>query len=233
VETSITEVPYELFTQKLFALKTQVRLHSSIGQSIEKEIDSIKLLFEEINRVDGATNQANGAMRMLIGSMNSIYGAINRMSDSTNQIIEAMTQTIGVTNRMNDATNSQNGAMNQVSGVTKQANGAKKSNLQKIIIKEVSEKLKISFYFDNIPGRLAKILTSMDELAKMKVAEMRKLTGTSRNSITRDIAILKQLEWIEFIGGRSNGYFILTGAGKNVLAEAETNKTPENRNESL
>jgi hypothetical protein len=47
---------------------------------------------------------------------------------------------------------------------------------------------------------------------KLSVAQMRQITGTSRNTLARGIKVLKLLGWIEFHGSRKNGFFTLTAS---------------------
>ncbi|NLY76331.1 MAG: HTH domain-containing protein [Firmicutes bacterium] len=47
---------------------------------------------------------------------------------------------------------------------------------------------------------------------------MRRITGASRNTVTRDLKILKLLGWVKFYGSRKNGYFTLTDSVPEVIS---------------
>ncbi|HBF38699.1 MAG TPA: hypothetical protein DDW50_15450 [Firmicutes bacterium] len=93
-------------------------------------------------------------------------------------------------------------------------NGASSSirELSVLIQRSARESLRIYFSKPDIPSRMARIILTLKERKKLSVAEMRQITGVSRNSIGRDMKVLKLLGWLEFHGSRKNGYFTLTAS---------------------
>ena len=84
--------------------------------------------------------------------------------------------------------------------------------LASLIRRSAKESLKIYYSQPNIPSRLAEIVLALREKKRLSVAEMRQITGAFRNTLVRDIKILKLLGWLEFHGSRKNGYFTLTAS---------------------
>ena len=81
-----------------------------------------------------------------------------------------------------------------------------------VIRKAAWESLKIYFDQPNIPVRMARIISALAEKKTLSVADMRQVTGASRNTLVRDLSIMKKLGWLEFHGSRKNGYFSLIPA---------------------
>ena len=92
-----------------------------------------------------------------------------------------------------------------------------KERLMKLIIAEAREKLKMSFYFDYIPGRTAELLLALHEKKKLTGAEMESAAGASRNSVMRSVSILKKLGLMKFHGRGHTGYYSLTDEGEKAM----------------
>jgi hypothetical protein len=237
MEYQFTETLLDLLLQKLESLKSKVQLHNTISSSLIKEIDAFKLDFNNYfqsigveSRENDSTNsfidvlkQTSESTRISSDAMRSLIDVLKRSLDVISRGGGAMRSPVESINRSIGVKNPSNGSLNIANGSTKISGDAanRKGKLAKLIIKSASEKLKLSFYFDNIPARLAAILLAMNESKKLRVSEMQKLEGVSRNSVTRDLAILKKLGWIKFNGGRSNGYFSLTDEGVKAINESD------------
>jgi transcriptional antiterminator len=94
--------------------------------------------------------------------------------------------------------------------------------LAALIERAARESLKIYYSQPNIPSRMAEIVLVLRERKKLSLAQMQQFTGVSRNSLVRDIKVLKLLGWLEFYGSRKNGYFTLTASWPSFLNQKES-----------
>ena len=91
------------------------------------------------------------------------------------------------------------------------------NDITKKLIESSKSILNIDYYRFSVPSRMAKILNELTDKKKLSVSQMIQLTGASRVTITRELAIMKKLGWVKFNGSRNNGYFTLTEDGKKSI----------------
>jgi hypothetical protein len=131
---------------------------------------------------------------------------------------ESLSGKIGASSSKLESTSSNFESSSENYGATSEQIEAS-SSLQEVasLIWRLAKEKKIYFGQPNIPNRLARIVLAFGERKELSVPEMRRITGASRNTLVRDIKILKELGWLEFHGSRKNGYFTLIDLGVDVL----------------
>jgi predicted HTH transcriptional regulator len=188
--------------------------------------ESTSLNFGATSTINESTSENIGAISHNNESSSSDNGASSLESESTSPGFESTSSDNGATLYNNDATliksessshnndtsSSNNGALSPINGDKAPSNGATSParELVSLIERSAREALKIYYSQPNIPSRMAEIVLALRERKKLSVTEMRQITGVSRNSLVRDIQVLKRLGWLEFHGSRKNGYFTLT-----------------------
>ncbi len=193
------------FRQKLHSLESKIVLQQSFAEVISAEFGSLQREFELLPyNVDSSsdkfesTNSDNGSTSFDVESIRHKIESTSSNAESTKQKIESTSANVESMQGNAEAK-------------------AYKERLAAILEKSAKEKLNIYFGQPNIPNRMATVLAALIEKKKLSVAEMRTITGASRNSLVRDVAIIKKLGWIKFNGSRKNGYFTFTGEGEEAV----------------
>ncbi len=214
------------FQQKLDSFKSKVELQKSLTHSLAAEFESLTSEFESLKQLFGdslhkfeATSSDVGATSGNFESTSEKFGATSSKFDVSLEKFGVTSLDFGVTSFNNEATSENSGVTSQNfesssenSGATSPKAGSVTIGEMALLVQRSAGELKIYFGQPNIPNRIAEILRALIKKNKLSVAEMRRITGASRNSLVRDIKILKLLGWIEFHGSRKNGYFTLTAA---------------------
>ena len=185
------------FQQKLDIFKTKIQFQPLLAQSLSVEFESLKQLFD--------------ASLLEIGSTSSDFGVASGNFESALEDNGATLDNFGVTSEKIGVTSSGFDTSSEKVGVTSDNFESTSSvhELSALIRQSAGEFLKIHYSQPNIPGRMAEIVLALKEKERLSVAEMRQITGVSRNSLGRDLKVLKLLGWLEFHGSRKNGYFTL------------------------
>ena len=199
--------PVRELEQKLFALREKIILHQSLGKAIAADFESLTSSFESLKQKIGSTSSEFGTTSEKFESTSSDFDSTSKKTESTSQKFDTTSIKNGTTPRKFESTSEKIGTTNSVFESTNPGDGSSPSDsLVKSIIRAAGE-CKIYFGQPNIPVRMAKIVRAIAEKGSLSVAEMRELTGASRNSVNRDTRILKQMGWIKFNGSRKNGRF--------------------------
>ena len=202
------------FQQKLDSFKTKIEFQQLLAKSLAAEFESLTSEFESLKRLLGAllpnfesTSNNNESTSLIDGatsdgneSTSENVGSTSPEFESTSSIFESTLSNFG-------ATLYNNGAISPINGATSPIR-----ELAALIERSARESLKIDYSQPNIPSRMAEIVLALRERKRLSVTEMRQITGVSRNSLVRDIKVLKLLGWVEFHGSRKNGYFTLTAS---------------------
>ena len=207
--------PFQELEQKLSALREKIILHQSLGAAITAGFESLLSDLGSLKQGFGSTSSEFESTIPKFGAISSGFDAIKELNGVTSSEFEPTTQKFGAISSGFDAIKNLNGSTNsgfesttQKFESTNSGDGSLPSDsLVKSIIRAAAEN-KIYFGQPSIPVRLAKIVQALLEKKSLSVEEMRELTGASRNSINRDTRILKQMNWIQFKGGRRNGRFV-------------------------
>ncbi len=91
------------------------------------------------------------------------------------------------------------------------------ADLMNIIIKEVKNKIGLSFSSNDIPKRLTKELSLIARNGSFTTLEIREKYSISRPTAQRDIKCLRECGWLKLKAGKSKGIFILTDEGKRLV----------------
>ncbi len=191
------------FEKKLSSLRNKIVLHQSLCTTLTEEFESLYSDFESMKQIIGSTKDNFESTSFNDGATSGKNGSTSENSGATSEIIESTSNKIG--------------AANTGSGSTNPGDGAASSEQLVEIITRSTAGLKIYFGQPSIPVRLARILLSISEKKSLSAAEMREITGASRNSVNRDMKILKELGWVRFNSSRKNGRFTLTDEGKKAI----------------
>ncbi len=73
------------------------------------------------------------------------------------------------------------------------------------------------FYYEYVPKRLVRILTLIREKGKYTAGGLGSSCGVSRQTIQRDVKMLRDAGWITFRGSKNNGYYMLTEKGTSLF----------------
>lgn len=187
--------------RKLDAFKAKIQYQQVMAQALTVEFEALTSEFESLKQQFGVTSEQ-------IESTSEKNGATSEQIESTSEKIGASSYKIESTSPDFDATSEQIEASSSIREVAS-------------LIWRLTGEKKIYFGQPSIPNRLAQILLTLGEKRKLSVAEMRQVTDASRNTLVRDIKILKLMGWLEFHGSRKNGYFTLTDSGSDVLVWKE------------
>jgi hypothetical protein len=199
------KVSLSSFQQKLDAFKAKVALQQMLAQSLSAEFESLTSEFESLKRLFDASSPD-------FGSTLAGFGVTSINNGSTSQNIGATSCDFESTSFNSGVTPADNGPPSENIGATS-CNFESSSpirDLSKLIRQRAGECLKVYYSQPNIPNRMAEIVLAFGEHKRLSVAQMRQITGASRNTLGRDINTLKRLGWLEFHGSRKNGYFTLT-----------------------
>ncbi len=221
------------FQQKLAAFKTKVQFQQLLAQSLTVEFEALTAEFESLQQLFGVSLPEIGVTSTEFGVTSDKFESLLEKIGVTSGNFDVTSLNFGVTSIENESTSQKNGVTSsgfdsssqkfdvtsEKSGVTSPDFGVSLQNdgasspvkEMSALIRRSAGTLKIYFGLPNIPDRMAQIVLALKERKKLAVAEMMQLTGASKNSLGRDIRILKQLGWVEFHGSRKNGYFTLTG----------------------
>ena len=223
------------FQQKLDSFKTKIEFQQLLAKSLAAEFESLTSEFESLKRllgallpnfestsnnnestslIDGATSDGNESTSENVGSTSPEFESKSSIFESTLSNFGATLYNNGATSIKpeslspnNESSSSNNGAISPINGATSPIR-----ELAALIERSARESLKIDYSQPNIPSRMAEIVLALRERKRLSVTEMRQITGVSRNSLVRDIKVLKLLGWVEFHGSRKNGYFTLTAS---------------------
>ncbi len=211
------EVSLRDFQQKLDACKTKIMLQQLLAQSLLVEFESLSSDIESLKQTLGASLRETGATSSEVvipspgnGSSSEDFGVTSLSNGSSSQ-------NFGVTSLSNGSLSSNHGVQAIQSASPLPSDGASIRKLSSLIRQSAKESLKIFYSKPDIPDRMAQIVLTLNEKKRLSVAEMRQITGVSRNSLGRDIKVLKLLGWLEFHGSRKNGYFTLTSSFPGVF----------------
>ena len=225
------EVSLRDFQQKLDACKTKIMLQQLLAQSLLVEFESLSSDIESLKQTLGASLRETGATSSEVvipspgnGSSSEDFGVTSLSNGSSSQNFGvtslsngSSSQNFGVTSLSNGSLSSNHGVQAIQSASPLPSDGASIRKLSSLIRQSAKESLKIFYSKPDIPDRMAQIVLTLNEKKRLSVAEMRQITGVSRNSLGRDIKVLKLLGWLEFHGSRKNGYFTLTSSFPGVF----------------
>ncbi len=226
MQNQTAEVALRSFQQKLDTFKTKIALQQFLAQSLLAEFESLSSDVESLKRLLDASLQKNGSTSSEFGvtsidneSTSLNIGATSCNFESSSSNFGSSSSNFGSSSSGFGSSSSGFGSSSSNDGATfikpeppSQNDGASSPirELSALIRRSARESLKIYYNQPNIPGRMAEIVLALKEKKRLSVAEMRQITGVSRNSLGRDIKVLKLLGWLEFHGSRKNGYFTLT-----------------------
>jgi chromosome segregation ATPase len=225
--------------RKLDAFKSKIRYQQLLAQSLGVEFESLTFEFESLKQKLGASSEnfestsskfdatldnfeslpeKIGALSWKDESSAENFDALSSDFESTSTKFESLSKKIGASSSKLESTSSNFESTSENYGATSEQIEAS-SSLQEVtsLIWRLAKEKKIYFGQSNIPNRLARIVLAFGERKELSVLEMRRITGASRNTLVRDIKILKELGWLEFHGSRKNGYFTLTDSGSDML----------------
>jgi hypothetical protein len=191
------KVSLSSFQQKLDAFKAKVALQQMLAQSLSAEFESLTSEFESLKRLFDASSSD-------FGSTLAGFGVTSINNGSTLQNIGATSSDFESTSFNSGVTPADNGSPSENIGATS-CNFESSSpirDLSKLIRQRAGECLKVYYSQPNIPNRMAEIVLAFGEHKRLSVAQMRQITGASRNTLGRDINTLKRLGWLEFHGSR-------------------------------
>ncbi len=211
------EVSLRDFQQKLDACKTKIVFQQLLAQSLLAEFESLSSDIESLKQALGASFRETGATSSEVGVPSPGNGSSSENFGVPSLNNGSSSQNFGVTSWKPNSSTSNHGVQAIQSASPLPSDGASIRKLSSLIRQSAKESLKISYSKPNIPGRMAQIILTINEKKRLSVAEMRQITGVSRNSLGRDIKVLKLLGWLEFHGSRKNGYFTLTSSFPGVF----------------
>ena len=202
--------------RKLDAFKAKIRYQQLLSQSLAVEFESLTSEFESLKQKFDASSEK-------IGSTSENF-------DATLNHVESLSEKIGALSSEFESTLEKTGASSyktestspNFESTSEQIEASSSIRELASLIWRSAEEKKVYFGQPSIPNRLAQILLALGEKKKLSVAEMRRITGASRNTVTRDLKILKLLGWLEFHGSRKNGYFTLTYLVPEVIFRRES-----------
>ncbi len=159
------------------------------------------------------------SLKSKISLQKSLIDALSIEFESTKKEIEALLHAVDSTNTKIDTTDGLNDSLNKAidSSTGINESSSRINNITNKLIKSSKSVLNIDYYRLSVPSRMAKILNELTGKKTLTVAQMIQLTGASRVTITRELAIIKKLGWIKFNGSRNNGYFTLTEDGEKSI----------------
>ena len=202
------------FQRKLDFFKIKIQHQQLLAQSLAAEFDSLTSEFESLNQLFDASSskiestlEKNSASSFKTESTLMNFDATLFKSESTSEELDTSSFKFESSSEKIESSSS-NGASSSI------------GELASLVWRSAKEQ-KIYFGQPDIPNRMAEILLTLREKKKLTVAEMRQITGVSRNTLVRDIKVLKLLGWLEFHGSRKNGYFKLTDSVPDVLVRKE------------
>jgi hypothetical protein len=226
MSNNTVQAAFHSFQQKLDSFKTKIEFQQLLAGSLAAEFESLTSEFESLKQLFGASSPNFESTSLNFGATSTINESTSENIGATSHNNESSSSDNGATLYNNDATliksessshnndtsSSNNGALSPINGDKAPSNGATSPprELVALIERSARESLKIYYSQPNIPKRMAEIVLALRERKKLSVTEMRQITGVSRNSLVRDIQVLKRLGWLEFHGSRKNGYFTLT-----------------------
>lgn len=205
------------FKQKLDSFKTKLEFQQLLAESLTAEFESLTSEFESLKQQFDATSPGFESTSNKSESTSFIFGATLHNNESILHESVSSSPEFGSTSNKNESTSFDIESSSRKIDASSPGNDAlmPAQELAALIERSVNESLKIYYALPNIPNRLAEIVLALHERKKLSVAQMRQITGVSRNSLVRDIQVLKRLGWIEFHGSRKNGYFTLTDSFQN------------------
>ena len=200
-----------VFQRKLDSFKAKIQYQQLLAQSLAAEFESLTIEFESLKQLFGASSeQIDSTSENLDATLNNLESTLEKFdassfqSESTSFDFESTSEQIDASSYQTESTSEQIDASSSL------------RELASLIWRLAGEK-KIYFGQPSIPNRLAQILLAFGERKKLSVAAMRQITGASRNTLVRDIKVLKLLGWLKFHGSRKNGYFTLTDLVPEVI----------------
>jgi hypothetical protein len=217
--------------QKLDALKTKIDLQKTLAASVLTDFDTIQHYIESLkadfdsslNKLDSTSVKTDSTSVLIdsssvkADSTSVLIDSSSVKTDSTSVLIDSSPVKDDSTSVLIDSSSVKTDSTSNKSGIANNKDSLYLEKLSRIIVVSAKEKLKIYYSQPNIPMRMAAILNELIEKKRMSVAEMKIVTGASRISLVRDIAILKKLGWLKFNGSRKNGFFTLTPIGEQTL----------------
>lgn len=227
------------FQRKLDAFKAKIRYQQLLAQSLGVEFESLTFEFEALKQKFGASSEkfvsTSSNFEATSNNFESLpeeIGALSWNDETSSENFDALLSNFESTSAQFKSSSAKTDASpfkfestspgfestSKNYGATS-AQIEASSFLREVasLIWRLAKEKKIYFGQPNIPNRLARIVLAFGERKKLSVLEMRRITGASRNTLVRDIKILKELGWLEFHGSRKNGYFTLTDLGSDVL----------------
>ena len=225
--------------QKFNDFQSRIVLIKSLSDNISVEFEALKHDFEVIKCSIEGTNDKNelnphsaegtndfflpsrhyieSTSNLNLPSTHSNEGTDNYFSSSSHST-EGMNDSFEGSNKnLGEENNSFEGSNGSIEGTkSPSVPSMAKEELSKLISRQAKEKLKMKFYFPNIPDRMADILLFLKEKKKLRLIEITKLTGASDKSVERAMRTFRQLGWTKFNGSRRNGYYSLTEEGEKV-----------------
>lgn len=177
--------PLHRLQQKMDAFQEKIALHQSLTQSLAAEFESITAEFESLKYL--LADSLTGIESLHPSPSEFAAASLDKDSPSSN---------LG-----NKPPEPESSTINK---------SISSGELVALTRRAAKEKLGIHYLRPDIPGRMAKIVLALKKQERITVAELRQITGVSRNTLVRDIKTLKLLGWLEFHGSRKNGYFTLS-----------------------
>ena len=169
-----------------------------LTQSLSAEFGSLTFEFESLK-------QQFDASLSKIESTSTKFDVTSKNFDSSSMDFESTLFQDGATSLDSESLPEKGGTSSPI------------GELAALIRRSARESLKVYYSQPNIPGWMAEIVLALKVKKRLSVAEMRQMTGASRNTLVRDVKILKLLGWLEFYGSRKNGYFTLTASFLDLL----------------
>lgn len=228
------------FQRKLDAFKAKIRYQQLLAQLLTVEFESLTCEFESLKQLFGVSleqiESATGNFEATLDNIESISKKIDALSfkfgsssskfestlhkfDASPDQTESTSANIKPTSEKFDASSSNSESTpSNFESTSEQIDALSSVGELASLVRRSAKELKIYFGQPNIPNRLARILLAFGEREQLSVAEMRRITGASRNTVTRDLKILKLLGWIKFHGSRKSGYFTLTDSVPDVIS---------------
>jgi hypothetical protein len=230
------------FQQRLESFKTKIELHQLLAQSLAAEFESITSEFESLKQRFGSSLHINESTSQNFESTPQNFESTPRNFESTTQNFESTTHNIESTphniesttpsfesilskfvatsyqreslppNHLSPSPQNESTAPNHSASSPINGDTSPLREMVSLIRRSLWESFKINYPQPNIPNRMALILRTLQKSQKITVAQLGQITGASRNSLVRDISLLKRLGWIKFNGSRRNGYFTLTAS---------------------
>ena len=204
--------------RKLDFFKAKIGYQQLLAHSLVVEFESIISEFESLKQLFGVSSEQIESTSKQFDATSNNVESLSEKSGALSYKVESTSSDFESTSGKFDASSSKSESTSPNFESTSEQIEASSSvrEVASFIWRSAKEK-KIYFGQPNIPDRLARILLAFGERKKLSVAEMRRITGASRNTLVRDIKIFKELGWLEFHGSRKNGYFTLTDLVPDVI----------------